>query len=116
MNVALLIVLTFVTAWGDSRGFIYASQVWTDGRADWEAVFRSSCGFVIGVGAYIAALKYVAVFGELSASVQTLAWFLVTIVGVALFSRDVFSWSPVDQALATMCIVLLGIVIMRTGA
>jgi len=37
-------------------------------------------------------------------------------VGVALFSRDVFSWSTVDQALATMCIVLLGLVIMRTGA
>jgi hypothetical protein len=115
VNVVLLVVLTVFCAWGDSRGFIYASQVWTDGRPDWELVFRSTCGFTIGIGAYLAALKYVQGFGELSASVQTLAWFLVTIVGVAVGSRDVLAWAPLDQALAVLCVALLALVIVRTG-
>lgn len=112
---AILAVLTLLTAWGDSRGFIHASRAWAQGNPQWSDIWLAAGWFTVGVVFYLLALKYLQPFRDLGPSVQTLAWFLVTIVGVAIGSRDFFRWQIVDQVLALSSVVALAVVIIRTG-
>lgn len=112
---AILGVLTLLTAWGDSRGFICASRAWVQGNPQWSNIWLSAAWFTAGVLFYLLALKYLLQLRDVGPSVQTLGWFLVTIVAVAIGSRDFFRWQIVDQVLALSSAVALAAVIIRTG-
>src|SRR5688500_14278561 len=99
MSILILVLLTIVSAWGDSRGFIYAARAWTDGNPDWTDLGRAVTGYAIGIAAYLVALKYLRAVSDVGPSIQTAAWFLLTIVGVSIGSRDFFKWTTMDQAL-----------------
>jgi hypothetical protein len=114
--VALIVVLTLISGYGDSRGFIYAAQMWEDGRLAGGMLARSAAGFALGVGAYWLALRFLGQFGAVSPEVQTLGWFGVTIAGVAMTSGAFASWWIGDQIAAVLVLAGIGWLLVHTGA
>src|SRR5690606_40912759 len=90
-QVRLLLVvvgITILSGLGDSQGFIHASKIWVNNKLDWNELGKSAIGFAIGISLYWVALKYMNAAGIVSPEIQTLVWFSVTLLGVALISRN----------------------------
>jgi hypothetical protein len=110
-----LVVLTILSGVGDSQGFLYASRVWQDGRLNGSAALRSALGFTAGVICYWGAIRFFDLLGITSPGVQTVAWFVVTLAGVALVSGEFLRWSRVDQAVGLVAILAVGLLMLRNG-
>lgn len=115
MRLPLFIGVTLVSGVGDSLGFIHAAKMWRGGDLIISELCKSALGFSIGVSSYWFAAKYLTEFGVLSPEIQTLAWFGVTMVGVAFTSGKFLQWQTIDQIMAG--VVLLGIawLLFRAG-
>src|SRR4029077_3547817 len=50
--VAMVTLFTVITGYADSRGFVHAARVWSDGQVVWREVAISGLGFLVGVVAY----------------------------------------------------------------
>lgn len=50
-----------------------------------------------------------------SPEMQTLLWFTMTIIGVAIVSGQFVDWQRVDQAVAVAILIGLGWLLFRTG-
>ncbi|HJS28592.1 MAG TPA: hypothetical protein VJ768_03155 [Anaerolineales bacterium] len=114
-SVILVIIFTLLSGFYDAQGFIHASKVWQDGRFVWAKAFRSMLGFILGVTLYWLALRYLGQLGIVSAEVQTLLWFGVTIVGVALLSGRFAQWQLVDQIVSFGVLGGIAWLLFRTG-
>lgn len=101
------VALTLASGFCDALGFLYASRVWEDGRVRWDMLLRSALGFAVGIGLYYVLLRRLDELGVHAAEVQTLAWFGVTLVGVAVMRGEFFRWPWGDQAVGVA--VLVGI-------
>jgi hypothetical protein len=110
-----IVVLTVLSGCGDAYGFTHAALVWQGGRLMWGEVARSAAGFAVGIGLYWVVLKPMMSVGIVAPEIQTIAWFGVTLIGVALISGRFLGWARPDQAVAVA--VLAGIVwlLVRTG-
>lgn len=105
--IALIAAFTLLSGLGDAAGFIYASRVWSDGRFMWPEAVKCILAFQFGMLMYWCALWKLSAAGIVSAELQTMFWFVVTIVGVALLNGRLVTWAPVDQAVAV--VLLLGV-------
>jgi hypothetical protein len=103
----LIAVFTLLSGIGDAAGFIYASRVWSEGRFLWPEALKCVVGFQFGMLMYWLALWKLAEHGVVSVELQTLFWFVITIIGVATFSGRILAWPAAEQAVA-VCL-LLGI-------
>ncbi len=112
----IIIGMTLVSGFADSQGFIHAAKMWENGSIVWTEFLKSAVGFVVGITTYWVAVKYLGEFGLLSPEIQTLIWFGVTMIGVALVSRRFFSWQTIDQIVGA--VVFMGVcwLLSRTGA
>jgi hypothetical protein len=63
----------------------------------------------------VISLKYMARLGVTSAEIQTTVWFAMTIIGVVIFSGRFFSWPRLEQGVATLVLLGLGWLLVRTG-
>ena len=119
MNVSSILIiglLTLATGYSDSRGFVYASQVWTSDGIAWRAVLFSALGFTAGIPSYLLTIRYLQHLGVHATEVQAALWFVVTIIGVAIASGDFLEWRFMDKWVAAIvCIGTLWLVV-RTGA
>ncbi len=114
-SVLLIVTFTLLSGLGDGAGFVYASRIWSEGRFVWVEALKCILAFQFGMVMYWLALWKLTQHGVESAELQTLFWFVVTIIGVALMSGRVFSWAPLDQAVAGA--VLMGVFfLMYRGA
>ena len=114
-SVLLIVVFTLLSGIGDAAGFVCASRIWSEGRFTWVEALKCLAGFQFGMLMYWLALWKLSEHGIVSAEIQTLGWFVVTIIGVALLSGRIFSWAPLDQAVAGA--VLMGVFwLMYRGA
>jgi hypothetical protein len=104
---AFIVGITLISGIGDSQGFIHAAKMWQNGKVVWDELRKSASGFGVGIGTYWISVKYFKEFGVLSPEIQTLIWFGVTIIGVALIGRKFFVWERIDQVVAVF--VFLGI-------
>ena len=104
---ALLITLTLLSGFADSQGFLHASNMWLDGRLVWPEVFKSALGFGLGILTYWICVRFLRELGILSPEIQTVIWFTVTIIGVALASGKFLHWRITEQIVAV--IVILGV-------
>ncbi len=113
--IALIVGLTLLSGFADSQGFLHAALIWAERRVAWLEVAKSAIGFSSGIILYWIALKYLREAQIAAPEIQTLIWFGVTIVGVALASGKFAQWRGIDQAVATG--VLLGIswLLVRTS-
>jgi len=106
-SILLIALLTVLCGIGDAQGFIHSGRVWQGGRFDWPSAVKSAAGFQFGVVTYWIVLRQLAKHGVVAVEVQTLFWFVATIIGVALLSGQVVRWPRIDQAVA--CCVLAGV-------
>jgi hypothetical protein len=112
----LIIVLTVVSGLGDAQGFIHAANIWQNGRLALDSLAKSALGFAFGISMYWLALRWMREVGVVSPEVQTLAWFGVTIVGVALASGNFVRWQLAEQVVAVGVLLGIGWLMLRTGA
>lgn len=111
----LAILFTLLSGGMDAMGFTHSARVWLGERFIWQEALRSLLWFQGGVCTFWMATRYLGQVGVTSTEVQTLFWFGVTIVGVALLSRQFLKWASIDQIVAG--VVLLGLIwlVYRTG-
>ena len=114
-NSLLVLVLIVLSGFADSLGFVYAAKIWQAERLSWPDVGRSALGWVLGITLYVISLKYMARLGVTSAEIQTAVWFAMTIIGVVIFSGKFFTWPRLEQVVATLVLVGLGWLLVRTG-
>lgn len=112
---ALIIAVTLVSGVADAQGFIHAARIWQDGKLVWSELGKSAIGFVAGIGMYWLSLRYMKALGVVTPEVQTLIWFGVTLVGVAIISGRAFKWPLLDQGVAVAVLVGIGWLIFRTN-
>jgi len=114
-SVLLIATFTMLSGLGDAAGFVFASRIWSEGRFVGVEAAKCLAGFQFGMLMYWVALWKLSEHGIDSAELQTMFWFVVTIIGVALLSGRVFAWAPLDQAVAGA--VLMGVFfLMYRGA
>ncbi|MES1204434.1 MAG: hypothetical protein ABUS79_00730 [Pseudomonadota bacterium] len=107
--------MTLVSGVADAQGFIHAARIWQDGKLVWSELGKSAIGFVAGIGMYWLSLRYMKALGVVTPEVQTLIWFGVTLVGVAIISGRAFKWPLLDQGVAVAVLVGIGWLIFRTN-
>jgi hypothetical protein len=103
----IILGLTLLSGYADSRGFLHAAKIWQGQQVLWSEVAKSGLGFGCGILLYWVVLKYLNEVRVVAPEIQTLVWFGVTIVGVALLSGKFVQWRSIDQGVAVA--VLLGI-------
>jgi len=112
---ALIVVLTLVSGFGDAQGFIHAANIWQSGRLAWDELVKSALGFAFGITMYWLALRSMKEIGIVAPEIQTVIWFGVTIAGVALVSGSFLKWQVADQAVAVLVLVGIGWLLLRTS-
>lgn len=114
-SVSVIVAFTLLSGLGDAAGFLFASRVWSEGRFVWIEAIKCLAGFQFGMVMYWLALWKLTEHGVESAELQTMFWFVVTIIGVAVMSGRVFAWAPLDQMIAGA--ILMGVFfLMYRGA
>lgn len=112
---SLLILLTALSAYGDSRGFIYSDRTWNGNSIDWRALIYSYMAYLLGVTAWVFAVKYLKQVGGMGVSAQALGWFLLTMLGVSIASGEFIQWAVLDKILAIVCIACFALLVIRTS-
>lgn len=112
----IVVALTVISGFGDAQGFIHAANIWQNGRVAWDALAKSALGFAFGISMYWLALRWMKEIGIVSPEVQTVAWFAVTIIGVALASGNFVKWQVSEQVVAVVVLLGIGWLMLRTGA
>jgi hypothetical protein len=100
---------------GDAFGFVHSARVWQEGKPVWVELVKATAGFAVGISAYWFAVRYLNQVGEFAPEAQTLAWFVVTMVGMAMVSRAFFAWQTSEQLVAVSILGSIGWLLLRTG-
>ena len=113
--IIVIVTLTLFSGIADAQGFIHASTTWVNGKIIWTEGLKSLLGFAIGAVCYILVINYLKQVGIVSAEIQTIVWFTVTIIGVALFNGKILHWQIIDQIVALAVIGGVAWLLVRTG-
>ena len=113
--IVLLIVLTLISGVADAQGFVHAANIWQGGKLIWPEVMKSALGFAVGIVMYWICIRFLQDFRIFSPEIQTLAWFTVTIIGVALFSGKFLHWHTVDQIVGIAVLCGVAFLLFRAG-
>lgn len=109
----LLLLLSGVA---DSYGFFHGARAWDGGAFRSDELLRSAAGFSIGVTVFWLAARAMSQIGVVAPEVQALAWFGVTLIGVAVLSGEFLRWRPADQVVGALVIFGIGWLLLRTSA
>lgn len=111
----LILGITVLSGLGDSQGFLHAAKIWRDGKLIWKELAKSALGFTFGIILYWIAIRFLQQFGVISAETQTILWFGITLICVAIFSGKLFQWATIDQVIAIIVFAGIGWLLFRTG-
>lgn len=103
MQSALILALVLVTALSaffDAKGFVYAALAWRGGSVSAANALWSLGFFVTGVSLYIASIGFQQRLGVQSPALQSIFWFAMTVIGVALMDGTIAQWSTAQRAVA----------------
>jgi len=95
--VAALVVVTALSAFFDAKGFVYAAQAWRSGSLVTSTALLSLINFVGGVTLYIGSIGFQQSLGVQSAAVQSIFWFAMTVLGVAIMDGTIAQWSMAQR-------------------
>lgn len=115
VNWIFIIVLTLVTGWFDSRGFIHAANIWDKGQINSHELGLSAIGFGLGIVAYWISIRFMGSVGVVSPEIQSLIWFSAVIIGIAITSGKFLNWQRPEQIVAILVILGIGWLIVKTG-
>lgn len=114
-SILFIIVLTLVSGLADAQGAIHAAKAWQGDRLQWAEVGKATLGFAIGISVFFVVIKYMTALGIVAPEIQTITWFSVMIISVALFSGAFFSWQWTEQIVAMGVLAGIGWLLLRTG-
>jgi hypothetical protein len=109
----LIVGTALLSGFGDSQGFVHSSSMWQSGRFVARECVKSAAGFAVGIGSYWFCVRYLKQCGVLAPETQTLIWFAVTMLGIALASGEWLRWHRADQAVALVVVLGLGWLMFR---
>ena len=112
--ISIIIGLTLLSGFADAQGFLHAAHIWEGKNVIWSEVVKSAIGFGSGIIVYWIALKYLAAHVA-APEMQTMLWFGVTIVGVAVASGRFAQWRGTEQVVACGVVLGIGWLLIRTG-
>ncbi|MFL6088717.1 MAG: hypothetical protein ACJ71Z_01080 [Aeromicrobium sp.] len=115
INVLAAIVLTLGSGLLDALGFVHASRVWRDDHLVMSEAARTFAYFLAGVGAYVFVVRYLDRLGFTAPELQTLMWFTVTVLGVAVIERSLGDWATIDRFVAAIALLSVGWLVARHG-
>jgi hypothetical protein len=111
----IVIGITVLSGIGDSQGFVHAAKIWVNEKLVWSELGKSALGFAVGISLYWIVLKYMNAAGIAAPEIQTLVWFSVTLLGVAIISRNFFRWQTIDQIVGVAVLAGVAWLMVRTG-
>lgn len=114
-NWILIIILTLITGWMDSRGFIHAANIWTKGKIDLHELGLSAIGFGLGIVSYWISIRFMNSAGVVSPEIQSLIWFAAVVIGIGITSGKFTSWQKPEQIVAVLVLLGIGWLIVKTG-
>jgi NhaP-type Na+/H+ or K+/H+ antiporter len=112
---AAAFLLCCISGFADAQGFVHASRVWAADRFVWPELARSALGFAAGISAYWLSVRFMQRVGIDGADIQTVIWFAVTIIGVAIAGGRFGKWPLVDQVVAGAVIAGLAWLLVRSS-
>lgn len=114
--IVLIVILTLLSGFCDGQGFLHASNIWMEKRFIWPEATKSALGFSLGTGLYWICIRFLNEVKIISPELQTIVWFSMTILSVALFSGTFLHWQRMDQIVGVF--VFLGVfwLLIRTAA
>ncbi len=114
ISILVIVVVTILSGYSDAQGVLHAAKIWHDGKLVTGELARSAFGFTIGISMYWVAVRYMEKVGIFAPEIQTVIWFGVMMIGVALASRAFWDWNTADQLVGIG--VLAGIVWLSVRA
>ena len=114
-GIILIVILSLISGWVDAQGFVHSSRIWVEGRPIWAEALKAGLAFGFGIMIYWLVIRFLNQAGVQSPEMQSILWFSVTIIGVALISREFFKWQRVDQIVAVFVLSGIGWLLFRTG-
>jgi len=114
-GIILIVILSLISGWVDAQGFVHSSRIWVEGRPIWAEALKAGLAFGFGIMIYWLVIRFLNQAGVQSPEMQSILWFSVTIIGVALISREFFKWQRVDQIVAVFVLGGIGWLLFRTG-
>ncbi len=113
-----LLIAGFTIASGvfDALAFTYSARMWQGGSLVLGETAKAAGSFVVGIVMYWGAVRYLSEAGIVTAEMQSLLWFGVTILGVALLGGRFFHWQLLEQIAAVNVFVSLGWLVSRSAA
>lgn len=99
----------------DSLAFTFAARMWQSGSIVWAEAGKSCVSFLLGMTMYWAAVGCLSRAGIVMPEIQTLIWFFVTIIGVAVLGGRVLDWRLMEQLVALNVLASLGWLLLRTA-
>lgn len=113
--ILLIFGLTLASGLADAQGAIHAAKIWQDDRLIWPEVGKAVLGFAVGITLFFIVVKYMNALGIVAPEIQTITWFSMMIVGVALFNGAFFTWQWSEQVVAVGVLAGIGWLLFRTG-
>ena len=114
MNTLFLAIFTIGSGLADSQAFIHSSKIWEEGKLVWHQVGFAAGAFALGLVLYWIAIYFANRAGVVSPEVQTIGWFVATIVGVSLVNRSYLAWALSNKILGIAIVLLLAVLAYRT--
>lgn len=111
----LALFFTILSGIGDAQGFLHSARLWSDGRLLGSEALKATLGYIVGIGTYWVAIRYFNLLGINSPTIQTIAWFVVAIVGVAVLTGEVLKWGWLDALLSVVAVICIGWLMARNG-
>lgn len=115
LTVLALIAMTAASAFFDAKGFVYASQAWRDGTLVPATALLSLVNFVGGVTLYVLSIGFSQRLGVQSAAVQSIFWFAMTVVGIALMDGTIAQWTTVQRTVGAIVTIGIGWLLVSTS-
>ena len=111
----IIFILTLISGLADAQGAVHAAKVWQGDRLDWAELGKSALGFAVGISVFWVVIKYMIALGVVAPEIQTITWFSMMIIGVALFSGAFFRWQWTEKVVAVGVLAGIGWLLFRTG-
>ncbi len=114
-NWIIILLLSLLAGFADSKGFYFASQIWPGGSLDLIALLKSGGAFVVGLIFYWGTIFFMNKVGLNSASFQTAIWFIAVIIGVSIATGDFMKWQSLDKIVAVVTVICFLFLLVRNG-
>ncbi len=114
-RLAGIVALTVLSGLADAQGFVHSAAAFDRPDAAWLHVARAVIFFALGLITYLLAVRGLVRAGIAAPELHMLFWFAVTIVGVALLSGNLVTWSSLDRTVGAVVVTGIAWLVWRVA-